>query len=267
MPKQTEVDLVNIFQAVTQSLVENQKSLNKADTYNKDHGNNMVQTFQTITDALEKKKGDSDSAALAYAAKALSKNAASGSAKLYAQNLSQAATQFKGKDVDEQGALQLLQMLIGASQPGQSVGDQAVGGGDVLSALMSGLAGGESATQEASLPGGDFLGTLLGGMTGDESTSQDSSSTDGGDLLGALMGGMAGTESGNAGTQSGLGLSSLLSAGLAFLQAKQSGEDNLQALVQAFAAGSGMGESSHRTQSTQVVVQSFLQALNSMSKQ
>jgi hypothetical protein len=39
--------------------------------------------------------------------------------------------------VDEQGALQLLQMLIGASQPGQSVGDQAVGGGDVLSALMS----------------------------------------------------------------------------------------------------------------------------------
>jgi hypothetical protein len=267
MPKQTEVDLVNIFQAVTQSLVENQKNLNKADTYNKDHGNNMVQTFQTITDALEKKKGDSDSAALAYAAKALSKNAASGSAKLYAENLSRAAGQFKGKSIDGEGALQLLQVLIGGSQVDQTISDQATDGGDILSALMGGIAAGGPAAQESSSPGGDLLGALLGGMTAEESTPQGSSSDEGGDLLGALMGGMAGTESSNAGTQSGLGLSSLLSAGMAFLQAKQSGEDNLQALVQAFAAGSGMGESSHRTQSTQVVVQSFLQALNSMSKQ
>jgi hypothetical protein len=85
VPKQTEVDLVNILQAVTHLWLKNQKSLNKADTSIKIMEIIMVQTFQTITDALEKKKGDSDSAALAYAAKALSKNAASGSAKLYAR--------------------------------------------------------------------------------------------------------------------------------------------------------------------------------------
>ena len=59
----------------------------------------MVKTFQTITTALEKKRGSSDSAALGYAAKQLSRNATSGSSKLYAENLAQAATQFKGKQV------------------------------------------------------------------------------------------------------------------------------------------------------------------------
>jgi len=51
---QSNVDLANLFQAVTQSLVENQQALDQADTYNRDHGDNMVKTFQTITGALQK---------------------------------------------------------------------------------------------------------------------------------------------------------------------------------------------------------------------
>jgi hypothetical protein len=39
----------------------------------------------------------------------------------------------------------------------------------------------------------------------------------------------------------------------------------MQALIQAFTAGSGMGSTAHREQSTQVVVNSFLQALSSMA--
>jgi len=212
MPQNT-VDLVDIFQTVTQTLAKNQKTLDHADTYNQDHGTNMVDTFQTITGALEKKRGSTDSAALAYAAKTLSQKAKSSSGKQYAQNLSKAADQFKGKKVDEKGALQLLQTLIG-SQAGQLAGSrgQAAGGG------------------------GDMLGALLGGLTGGESSG---------------------------GKQDGIKLENLIAGGLAYLQAKQSGKGNLEALVQACVAGSGMGSAAHRTQSTQLVVQSFLQALSS----
>ena len=70
------IDLGNLFQAVTRDLVKNQQALNQADGYNQDHGDNMVRTFQTITKAvkLKQKQGSSDSAALAYAAKRLTKS-------------------------------------------------------------------------------------------------------------------------------------------------------------------------------------------------
>jgi hypothetical protein len=236
---QNSVDLASIFQTVTQALAENQQNLNQADGYNQDHGNNMVQTFQTITGALQQKKGASDSAALAYAAKQLSQNAGSGSGRTYAQNLTQASEQFKGQKVDSQGAMQLLQTLIGSGQT-QSTGQPA--GGDMLSSLLGGLTGGtEPSAPQASQAGGDVLSSLLGSLTGGASSSP---------------GGQYAASMGN-----------LLDAGLAFLQARQSGGSNAQALVQAFMAGSGMGNTPHRAQSTQVVVSSFLQALSSMHSQ
>jgi hypothetical protein len=60
---QNNLDLAGIFQSVTQTLAENQHALNQADDYNGDHGSNMVQTFQTITSALQKKQGSSASTA------------------------------------------------------------------------------------------------------------------------------------------------------------------------------------------------------------
>jgi len=315
-------NLPQIFQSVTKALVENQQSLDQSDTYNQNHGSNMVQTFQTITDALEKKKGSSDSAALAYAAKTLARQANSGSSQLYAEHLGSAARQFKGKTVDDRGALQLLQTLIGGSQAasapasvqppttgGQEVSSDALlgallggaageqgasqgdssSGGDLLGTLLGGMTGGQGASQGGSSSGGDLLSTLLGGMTGGQGASQGGSSS-GGDLLstlmgtssqgesgqsgsssaqellGTLLGGMAGSGGGSQASgqqgQSESMLPGLLSAGLAFLQAKQSGKDNFQSLVQAILAGSGMGDSKHRTQSTEVVVESYLNALS-----
>jgi len=113
---QNGVDLASIFSAVARSLAENQQPLNNADEYNQDHGTNMVQTFQTIARSLEQKKGVSDSKALAYAAKQVSSRQASGSSQLYARNLEKAAGLFQGKQVDAQGALQLLTTLISLQQ-------------------------------------------------------------------------------------------------------------------------------------------------------
>lgn len=268
MPTKQRIDLVDLFGTVTQALAENRQSLDRLDEYNHDHGDNMVQTFQTITTALEQKRGSTDSAALGYAAKQLASSANSGSSKLYAENLAQAATQFKGKRVDEKGALDLLTMLIGAGQgAGQAAQPQQVPNDDMLAALLGGA---PAQPQQQSPAAGDLFGALLGGLGG--GTTQPSPSSGGaGDLLGALLGGLTGqggspqnAQSGQASPQGGLGLQNLLAAGLAYMQAKQTGQGDMQALIQAVAAGSGMGNAAHREQSTQVVVQAFLQALSRM---
>jgi hypothetical protein len=288
---QNRVDLANIFQTVTQTLIQNQQALNQADEYNHDHGMNMVQTFETITQALQEKQGRSDRTALAYAAKKLSKSSTSSSGQLYSQALAQAATQFKGRKVDDRGAMELLQTLISGGQPAQQ--GQPAAGGDLLGSLMGGLTGGTQSQPQQSTPpagddllgsligeqmgaapsqpqqdqqsaGGDLLGSLLGGLTGGaQSQPQQDQPSAGGDLLGSLLGGLAGGGSASSGASDGLDLGDLLNAGMSFLQAKESGGSTIQALIQAFVGASGMGRSAHRTQSTTLVVDSFLQALGS----
>jgi hypothetical protein len=279
------LNLTQIFGAVTQALSDNQQNLNRADEFNRNHGDNMVQTFQTITQALEKKQTSSNSAALAYAARQLGRTTTSTSGKLYADHLSQAATQMKGRGLDTQTALSLLQTLIGGNQP---PANSQSGGADILGALMGSMSGGGESGSQAANPTADLLGALLGGGSGN-SSSDNPSPAGGSDPLSALLGGLVGGSAPSevtpqaggdplgallgGGSASG-GTSQLpqnqsefklLNAGLAFLQAKQSGQGNTQALLQAFMAGSGMGNTSHRQQSTQMVIQSFLQALSGMS--
>lgn len=43
------IDLLKMFQGVTWQLQKNKESLNQADEYNHDHGDNMVETFEVIT--------------------------------------------------------------------------------------------------------------------------------------------------------------------------------------------------------------------------
>ncbi len=288
---QNRVDLVNIFQAVTQTLAQNQQSLDQADEYNHDHGTNMVQTFQTITNSLQQKQGKSDSSALTYAAKKLAKNTTSGSGQLYAQGLSQAATKFKGKKVDSKGALDLLQTLIGGGQTSQQSSqsgsgdmmgallDQLMGeahaqpsgastsSDDMLGSLMGQLTGSEQSQSSGSTgSGGDMLEALLGQVTGGEQPKPSVTSQASGDMLSSLLGGLAGSQTSSSGSGGGLDLGDLLNAGMSFMQAKQQGGSTAQALIQAFMSASGMGNSTDRTQSTSLVINSFLQALASSGK-
>jgi hypothetical protein len=52
MPKKA-MNLATLFGGVTKALAENQASLNEADSYNHDHGDNMVQNFKVISKALK----------------------------------------------------------------------------------------------------------------------------------------------------------------------------------------------------------------------
>ena len=133
--------------------------------------------------------------------------------------------------MDSRGALQLLQTLIGDGQ-----------------------------TPQAGADSGDMLGALLGGMTGEQEAQPAAA---GGDMLGDLLGGLAGSQNTGAGLSNGLDLGDLVTAGMAYFQAKQGGGSTMHALVQAFMSVSGMGKSADRSQSTSVVVNSFLQALSS----
>lgn len=151
MPEST-IDLAKLFQTVTKAMSENKESLNEADSYNQNHGDNMVQIFDTISKAVGKKKKSDAGTAFDYASKALKKTQSSGSAKVYAEGLSRAAETFKSKQVTQENALDLIQSLLGGGA-GQA------SGGDLLGSLLGGLGAGEPSpqTSDDGLDMGDLI--------------------------------------------------------------------------------------------------------------
>lgn len=109
------IDLGNLFQSVIGTLDKNKGSLNKADTNNHDHGDNMVNTFELITRALKEKQGADPAGQLAHAAQVLSQQK-SGSAQLYAKGLSKASQQFKGQQVNSDNVMTLIPTLLGVGE-------------------------------------------------------------------------------------------------------------------------------------------------------
>ena len=223
-------DLSALFNVAAQALAANQSSLNQADTENQNHGDNMVQAFNMITQSMSKQRGLAPSTQLRNASQHLAQNAQSGSGQVYAQGLAQAAQQFRGqKAVTPDNAMLLIQSLLG----------------------------GEQGQQAAPQPGADLLGTLMGG--------QQSAPQSGGDLLGTLLGGQQVGSSGG-GLSDGIDVGDLLNAGMAFMNAKQQGQGNVQAALSALMSAGPMAQKPHRQQSGQVVGNALLQAIAGMSQ-
>jgi hypothetical protein len=241
------MNLSSLFNVAAQALSANQSSLNQADTENHNHGDNMVQVFNTISQVMANQQGASPSQQLSSASQYLAQNGTSGSAHIYSQGLAQAAQQFQGQQaVTPNNAMMLVQSLLGGGQPAPSQG------GDLLGSL---LGGGQSAPSQ----GGDLLGSLLGG--GGQSSAQ------GGDLLGSLLGGQSAPQGQGGGQQQdGIDLGDILNAGLSFMNAKQQGQGNLQAALTAIMAAGPLGQKPHRQQSGQVVANALLQFMGSMAK-
>lgn len=220
-PPKRGTDLSGIFNVAAQALAANQSSLNMADTENQNHGDNMVQVFNTIAQSMAGQRGTAPSQQLQHASEALSQNANSGSAHVYAQGLAQAAQQFQGqKAVTPENAMVLIQSLLGGGQ------QPAQGGADVLGSLMG---------------------------------TRQSPAQSAGDLLGSLMGSQQGQSQG-------LDMGDLLNAGMAFMNARQQGQDTLQAALSALMAAGPMAQKPHRQQSGQLVANALLQAISGMGK-
>jgi hypothetical protein len=199
-----QIDLAAVFNTVSKVMEQNQSKLNKADTYNQDHGDHMVEVFNMITKAVGDKKNSDVVEQLKYAGNQLLKNSNSGSAAMYGENLLNAAQSFTGKELTSENSLQLIQLLLGAQQ--------------------------NASSQE-----GGLLGSLLSGLTG-------------------------------GGTSEGLDTGDILTAGMAFLQAKQDGDTNLEAALDAVVAASTAGQTAHRTESGKLVANALLEAISNYSK-
>ena len=105
------VDLGNLFNSVIGTLAKNKKGLNKADTNNHDHGDNMVNIFELITKAIKEKQGVDPAIQLSYAAQVI-RDQKIGSAQLYAKGLSQASQQFQGKQINSDNVMTLIPTLL-----------------------------------------------------------------------------------------------------------------------------------------------------------
>ena len=143
-----QLDLLSLFSAVTGTLKENKSALNKADEYNGDHGDNMVNIFNMVTGAVSDNKDGDISTQLAAASKMLG-GLESGSAKEYAKGFATASNEFQGGELSADSVLPLLQSMFG---------------------------GGSAPQADSSLQG--MLGSFLGG---------DDGKLDAGDLLSAGM--------------------------------------------------------------------------------
>ena len=210
------MDLGSLFNVASQALAENQSSLNRADVENQNHGDNMVQVFNMISQVMANQQGAPPATQLRRASEYLAKNGTSGSSQVYSQALAQASKQFRGKStVTPDNAMMLIQALLGGGQ--------------------------QTMPRQASA---DLLGSLLGGG---------GQSSQGTDMLEALLGGK--------GKQSGLDVGTLLNAGMAFMNAKQQGQDNMQAALTALMSTGPMAQKPHRQQSGQLVANALLQAL------
>lgn len=247
-PAERGLDLSSLFGVATQALAANQSSLNQADTENQNHGDNMVQAFNMITQALAGQAG-TPSQQLNHASQVLSENGQSGSAHVYSQGLAQAAQQMQGQPVvTANNAGTLIQALLGGQQAGQT------GGADMLTSLLTGA---QQPQQPQQSGAGDLLGSLLGG--GQQSSQQGGM----GDLLGSLLGG---GQQQNTAQDNGLDLGDVLNAGMAFMNAKQQGQGNLQAALSAIMATGPMGQKPYRQQSGQLVANALLQAVAGMAR-
>jgi len=228
-----QIDLLSLFNQVTKTMKDSKTTLNKADTYNHDHGDHMVEIFEVITQAVKEKKNADPADQLEYAASLLRSKAKSGSGKLYAQGLNKAAKQMVGKDLNAGSIMSMVQTVLGAGE----------------------------APASKPAASGDMLGSLLGSLVSGGKTSGQNDSEGLGDLLGSLSG------AGSADAQDGPDLGDLLGAGMSFLSAKQGGKSNLEALTGALVSGSQMASSPYREQSSQLVTSTLLKALTSMLSQ
>ena len=91
------MDMSALFGAAAKALAANKASLNEADAENHNHGDNMVQVFNMISQVMASQQGASPAQQLNHASQYLAQNGTSGSAHLYSQGLAQAAQQFQGQ--------------------------------------------------------------------------------------------------------------------------------------------------------------------------
>ncbi|NLF00557.1 MAG: DAK2 domain-containing protein [Anaerolineales bacterium] len=206
-------DLGSLFNAALETMVANQHKVDELDGYNGNHGANMVDNLRLLAETAQGSADERPADTLRRASAVMQERGHGGTSQFYARGLAQAAEEVGDMPtLDAKGVASILQTVLSAvpsqgypesGQPSESVLQQLVG--------LASSAGQQQQYQQADQGGGDLLGALLGGLGG---------------------GGMQQQPQVDQGGGGGL-LSALLPAGLAFLQAQQSGASTGGAATQA----------------------------------
>ena len=253
---QSTIDLSELFGAALQAVSAHRQEINDLDGYNGNHGDNTVENVRTIIDALQEKSAQPPAEALGYASERLQSKGRGGTSQYYARGLGQAADQLQGRSALESGdVVSIVQSILGAI-PTEGAQQQPQAGGSVLEQIM-GLVGGQAMQPQAGpaapqpQAGGGILEQIMGLAGGQAPQPQagPAAPQDDGLDLGDVV-------------------SALLPAGLAFLQARQSGAGTAQAASQAL-IGALLGRGhmnplqagTSRTAAGSLIAQSILQAL------
>ncbi len=255
----TSTNLDEVFRAVASALNENKQDINDADQLHHDHGDNMVDIFNVISSAVEKKKSAPVSTQLNYASKQLVKKIPSGTAQLYAGGLKEASQKFSEKQIDTNSALDFVQTLMGAQQTVAAPnGDSS----DLLGNMLTGMLGTQASSSQQANPGADFLTSLLTNAVNpaDQNVPAVTAESPVQALLSGLMGGSSQADDGK------FDLKDVLQIGMQYMQAKQSGNSDLQALANALLKSTAMGQKEHRAASGQVVAQTLLEQLSKANR-
>ncbi len=144
----SDINLADLFGAAATALSQNQGALNQTDSYNQNHGDNMVQIFNLINQAIAEKPKAAASDQLAYAGRMVRSQANSGSAQVYAGALDTASQQFQGKSLNSDNAMELITTLLSGGQAPQAPVTQQ--GTDLISALLGSFAGDEVSSARSS---------------------------------------------------------------------------------------------------------------------
>ncbi|MCK9246252.1 MAG: dihydroxyacetone kinase subunit L [Anaerolineaceae bacterium] len=251
-----KLNLNTVFEEVTKVLAINRQQLDNADDYNQNHGTNMVHTFGLIQKAVASKQDEPASEQLSYASKVLKEQSTGGTARIYADGLARASQEFSGKEFNANTVGTLINAMMGLDTGTQQ------GGGDFLSSLLSSLGSQQTGQPQAGSQqeSGSLLGGLLGSLTGSAS-SQPGSENNLSGLLGGLLSGQSGGSHVSGNQPSEPGSKDLLSLGLAYLAAKQGGQSNLQAIMQALGSASPLGKRQDQQQSGALVISTILNML------
>lgn len=174
-----QINLAKVFQSVAKALAENREVLNQADAYNHDHGDNVTEVFEVVTQAVKEKKNASAAEQLAYASELL-RQRQSGSARYYAGGLARAAEEFRGKKVTSDNVMQLVQTLLSGGQ--QAAEPPPAAAPDLLTSLLGGAGAPGTGAGQPAIDVGSLLNAGMAYLSAKGSGQSDMQA-----LMGALM--------------------------------------------------------------------------------
>ncbi|MGC9393909.1 MAG: hypothetical protein ACP5J4_03550 [Anaerolineae bacterium] len=276
---QPKIDLASLFDRALQAVAEQREEINALDGFNGNHGDNMVSNMRLVADTIHAHSTDAPAEALRYAGQRLGETGQGGTSQYYAQGLLQAAEKFEGQpQLVRADGMTLLETLLGAI-PAESAPSAQQSAPSVFDMVL-GMAGtqqpqAQAQPQPQSQLGGvmDLLGGLMGEQQQPQVQAQQPQDQLGGvmDLLGGLMGTsqqapaqQAPQAQQDAGFDLDDVLGRLLPAGLAYMQAQQSGADPATkrlAFIRALLGAQPRQAHTPRQAAGTVVAQSILQAL------